>query len=640
MKTTKHFFIYLSTFVLIVGLLAVSFYVSKNEEYEQVALTKFSRDVKNISFEELEFEVWDIQKATNFVTKRELKPYTIMIYLNGSDLESEDGLATDDIIEMLESGVNGANLNLVLLTGGANRWQNDVIPENECVLWEVIDGKLIKIAGIGLHNMGNAGTLSSFIEFSKENFPAEKYGLIMWDHGGGSIAGYGDDENFIKGNLTLLDMNLAFEHANLSENKLEFLGFDACLMQTIEMAVVSADYAKFLIASEDLEPGDGWDYHFLEVLNKNPNMGGDELGKHIVDYFIDFYNGRKGEILTLSVVDLQYANDVMAAMGALMDKCNQDLLETPAKHFASFSRRRSNTKTFGEGSPRDNEADMVDIGDMAEMLSDLYPSEAKAVKNALKQAVAYNRHNSKTNLSGLSTYYIYGGKEIGEYSLKTYESLDMSQEYTKYLNKFYNILTEKRRTRSSGDILKRELTVWKQDSENKFVMQGISNEIRLIETKWPQINGKNVCMYKINNKEDIDLYAIPSKLNGKNGDIVVMISEEFKDGKILGMRYDDGLIIQKGYSEIEIGDKLAFYYQVKELDKLDFELGEEFTITEKLSLEWIKIDQNAYFYSFMVTDLNQNVYFEAFTKNHPRLFAKVVFHTITQLEPHYLVQMV
>ena len=617
MKTTKQFSIYLSICILILAVSILAFRISNVSENNaaDISLKKFSRDVSRLSFDELEFETWDVVKASNSVTKRDEKPYTIMVYMNGSDLESEDGAATDDLIEMLESGVDSKNLNLILFTGGANRWQNDVIPSNECVIWEIVDGELIKVSGVGLHNMGNAGTLSSFIEFSLINYPAQKYGLIMWDHGGGSIVGYGDDEKFIKGNLTLLDMNYAFEKAGLSKNRLEFLGFDSCLMATVEMAVIASDYAKYLIASQDLEPGDGWDYHFLSEINNNPEISGGELGIAIVDYFMSFYKRSKGEILTLSVIDLEHANNVMSAMGNLMDRCNQDLLANREKYFKTFSRKRNGTKTFGEGSPRDNESDMVDIGDMAYTFSDLYPNEVKIVIQALNNAVIYNKHNSNINLSGLSTYYIYGGKELGGYSLETYSALDMSKEYTSYLNKFYAILSENNKTRSLGvkndEIVSKELTIWQKESENKFVMQSLLNKGEL----WPTINKKNVCLYKINDNENVEIYAIPASLNGKDGDVIVTISKDLENAEILGMRYDDGIIMQKGHEDIKIGDKLAFFYQVKEFGELYFQKDKEFVVTKELTLEWEELSGDNYFYSFRVTDLKQNTYFTKFRKN-------------------------
>jgi len=376
----------------------------------QTGTTRFSRNIGSVNFSTVEFEPWDVAEASKDLPKRARKPYTIMIYMNGSDLETEHGAATDDLIEILESGLNSNVANVVIFTGGSKAWQNDVIPEYDCVIWEVADGKIYELTRVGLRNMGNAGTLSSFINFGMLNFPADKYGLILWDHGGGSISGYGHDEHFGNANLTLLDMNYAFKQSAMSHTKLEFLGFDTCLLGSVEMAVIAADYAKYLIASEDLIPGDGWDYAFLSVLNDKPNISGAELGKAITDYFMDFYGPRFFDELNMSVIDLAYANHVMCAMGVLMEQASGSLANYPPEAFRNLAQRRSNTKTFGIGSPRDNESDMVDIGQMAFKLSDLYPAEAGEVLTALDRAVIYTRNNSDIYLGGMSTFYLYGGK--------------------------------------------------------------------------------------------------------------------------------------------------------------------------------------------------------------------------------------
>lgn len=606
--------------------------------------SRFYRNVSSINFDELTFTPWDTQKhALTKEKKQAKKPYTIMVYMNGSDLESENGAATDDLVEMLDSGVSSNNVNIVLFTGGTNRWQNNVIPENDCVIWEVSDGRIHKTTSIGLVNMGDPGTLSSFIDFTMENFPAEKYGLVLWDHGGGSIAGYGHDEKFNNSNLTLLDMNYAFERSKLSQTKLEFLGFDSCLMASIEMAVIASDYANYLIASEDLEPGGGWDYSFLSMLNHNPYATGAELGVTLTDYFMDCYGVNSEEILTMSVIDLSNIHLVMESLGTLMNKCSYSLLTDKESSFKTLAKKRSGTKTFGEGSPRDNECDMVDIGDMVNKLSDLYPAETANIVSELEKCVVYNRNNSDVNLSGLSAYYIYGGKGIGDFTLNTYASLYMDEKYTSYLNNFYSLLDNDNAAKSNsryrsntqkenddddalmtaGDLISSELTVWKpiDDKPGYFIMTGILSGINtqpdevlltIKSTLWPRINGENVCMYKIGSSNKNLMYAIPSFVNGRDCDIIVSLSEKYPDGKILGIRQEDGVIIQKGLDNINDGDKISFYYQERYFgdnsddDNINWYKGKEFTVNGEFKLEWSKNNYDNAQYYLRLIDIRNN----------------------------------
>jgi len=523
------------------------------------------------------------------------KPYTIMVYMNGSDLESDFGLATSDLAEMLDSGIKSQNANIIILTGGTNRWFNNAIPETECIIWQLSDGWINEVKSMGKANMGNAATLRDFIKFSMAQYPAEKYGLIMWDHGGGSIAGFGHDEKFNDDALTLLDMKQAFEEAGLRKQKLEFLGFDACLMATVEMAILATDYAHVLIASEDLEPGEGWDYNFLSVLNETPGMDGFALGKVIVDTFIDFFGQDSDETLALSVVDLAKVKPVMEAMGSLMEKASAKI---PNRGFHRLAERRAITKTFGEGSPRDNYADMVDVGDMAIMLQDFSPQEAEAVLQALKNCVVYNRHNAKVDLWGLSTFYIYGGKSQGENSLKTYAALGMDENYTQYLHAFFQGLQR----RGSSPIIHKELALLQPVSKN------ICRTVGLLQTDipggylWPKINGHPVVLFPINTTENARIYAIPAQVNNREVNIIVSFSCKHPQGKILGSRNVER-VFQKGHAPILAGDKIAFYYPEWDMSNNTetWHKGEMFTIKNSPHLAWEQAPA-AYELGYRVTD--------------------------------------
>lgn len=536
------------------------------------------------------------------------KPYTIMIYMNGSDLESEFGAATTDLVEILDSGLHSKNAAVLILTGGTKKWQNDAIPETEVILWEFADGYLYEKENFGKVNMGNPDTLQDFIMYGLNNYPAHKFGLIMWDHGGGSIAGFGHDEKFDDDYLSLLEMKQAFEKAGLRKNKLEFLGFDACLMATVEMAVIAADYAKVFIAAEDLEPGDGWDYGFLGYLNENPHMDGFELGEIIVDTFIDFFGMDSDEILTLSVVDLAKVKPVMDSVGKLMAKAR---VSSSIKIFQDVAKRRSNTKTFGEGSPRDNYADMVDIGDMALNLYDLFPDEAEEVLETLKNAVVYNRFNSDVELFGLSTFYIYGGKSIGESSLNTYDDLNMDEDYTNFLFNFFDGLIS---NKDFAEIIKTELVLWQPREENVYRMKGLLQTKEKNNFLWPSLDEHPVALFPIAKTENFRLYAIPAEVNKNEADIVVLFSQRFNTGKILGLRYTTGGVWQKGYDPINKNDEIAIYYIEKDFSSgnTSWVKGEHFKINTLPHLTW-KPALPSFKQGFRHHDVYNNILYDTLT---------------------------
>ena len=101
---------------------------------------------------------------------------------------------------------------------------------------------------LGAVSMTDPSTLYGYIRWCEQKFPASRYGLILWDHGGGSVSGYGYDEKFASaGSMSLSGVDRALGDAGV---KFDFVGFDACLMATAETALMLAEHADYLIASE------------------------------------------------------------------------------------------------------------------------------------------------------------------------------------------------------------------------------------------------------------------------------------------------------------------------------------------------------------------------------------------------------
>ena len=603
---------------------------------EAAPLPPFTRRMREVDFAGLRYTPWDTAEPLAALGAQPVRDYTILIYMIGSDLESLEGSATLDIQEMLGSGVDTDRVNVILFTGGANFWQNDLIPAKTCALWRVEGDALTPLGEVGLLNMGDAGTLASFLEFGLKAFPARRSGLIFWDHAGGSIAGYGYDEHF-DSSLSLLEMNYAFERAGLGENPLTFIGFDACLMASVEMAVVAAPYAQTLIASQDLEPGDGWDYSFLYDLGLNPQLNGGEIGRLIADRFIDYYGRHSREILTLSVIDLSRAGEVMGALDGLMSVCSRDLVRDTERSFTALAGRRGKTKSFGDGSPRDDACDMVDIRDMARKLSDLYPAETARLLGALEEAVVYNRHNSGQALGGLTSYYIFGGKETAARSLEIYRSLGMSGAYTAFLSSFAEILTGSESVGGQEPFalaeelsdpidpaqVQLQLTLWQPlPDRSGYAMVGMTDAGGASfspppDALWPSVGGEFVALYEIERSGGKSLYAIPAKHNGREVNLIALISPEYPRGTILGARQREGFVIQKGYDDLNPGDVVSLYHRTRRFDGGDGQApqwreGEEQTIGNRLTLDWLPLPKGGdYRTALLLTDLRQN---ERFTE--------------------------
>lgn len=225
-------------------------------------------------------------------TERPSVSHTLMVYMCGSDLESVRGYASLNIVDMLEADIpDGADV--VIQTGGSLEWKDERIPDARSARFAIDDGSLTAVGDAFDADMGESDTLADFINFAKTNYPAEQYSLILWDHGTGSNGGVCYDELYADNCLTLPELSKAIAQSRLY---FEFIGFDACLMATYDTVLALRDDAHFLVASQELEPGSGWDYSALSALGQ-----------------IDFYNillERYAEkqahttYYTLSVIDL------------------------------------------------------------------------------------------------------------------------------------------------------------------------------------------------------------------------------------------------------------------------------------------------------------------------------------------------
>ena len=181
--------------------------------------------------------------------------WAIYWYLCGSDLESRAGLASGDLQEMLRVNLPG-NVQVIIEAGGSKEWKNELNPNyNTRLLYD--SSGLHVIEEIPRANMGDSATLEAFLRFCTTNYPADHQIVVFWNHGGGSISGVIFDENFGYDSLSLAELETAFEAvtpANVYNPPFEIIGFDACLMATIETANAMSGYARFMVASEEVEP--------------------------------------------------------------------------------------------------------------------------------------------------------------------------------------------------------------------------------------------------------------------------------------------------------------------------------------------------------------------------------------------------
>ena len=308
------------------------------------------------------------------------------------------------------------------------------------------------VEDLGEVNMADGKTLVDFATWAIQNYPADKYVLILSDHGMGWPGGWSDDtssrksgdtplENAIGDNLYLNELDQALDTI-ITENKLdkfELIGLDACLMGHIEVMDALSPYAKYAVLSQEVEPSLGWAYTaFLSELTDHPEMDGRQLGELIVDtYIVDdqrivddearanligrsnpmgslFGNSmipsadqvakQMSQNITLTIIDLAAMPkllDSLDDLAVIMQSIDQRNIAQARDYAQSF------TNIFGKSVP----PSYIDLGNFAELVAKTSGKRAVAevvasLQAALEQAVIAEKHGPRiSGATGISIYF-------------------------------------------------------------------------------------------------------------------------------------------------------------------------------------------------------------------------------------------
>ena len=347
--------------------------------------------------------------------------WAIYWYLCGSDLESKYGAASTDLQEMMQVTLP-ENVKVVIETGGAAAWQNEFADPSALDRFVYSSEGLNKVDSQPQANMGESETLESFLRFCNENYPADNTMVVFWNHGGGSVSGAAFDENFNSDSLTLSEMGAAFEGAfdtDENPNCVDIIGFDTCLMATVDTANTFSDVGKYLIASEELEPGGGWQYTaWLGAIAENPGIDLVSFSKNVCDsYKAGCEEMGVGDDITLSVTDLLKVNDLMSAYDAMGVEALKASVKDP-NFIAALGRKAENSENYGGNTKEQGYTNMVDLGHLTQNCADILPEKSQAVLDALNACVLYKVNGPyRENAMGLSCYYPYNGNldEVNAY---------------------------------------------------------------------------------------------------------------------------------------------------------------------------------------------------------------------------------
>lgn len=365
--------------------------------------------------------------------------YTLLIYMVGSDLESENGLASQDLQEMIGSYPDGRQVDVAVCAGGATLWHTDIGPAAPTVYRLTASG-LQQAEVLPAQSMTEAQTLSAFLEYAFAHCPAQSTALVLWNHGGGPMVGFGIDETDDDSVMSCQTLQQALQNAPYQgENAFEWIGMDACLMGSLEVAALCRPFARYFIASEEVEMPCGWDYSFLSALGNGQSTP--ELA-HII--LTDFYdstvaacggNTKMMPSITLACYDLAAVEPFAQAFDALARRMDTSI---DFGGFETFARSRAGMRAIGRFSAG-LQTDLVDVGQLLSAMEKYYPQEAQTALAAL-DALVLETVTNNDRYCGLSLYFPYTDKAYySSEGKQLYQELSFSDSYRLFLDAFTRI---------------------------------------------------------------------------------------------------------------------------------------------------------------------------------------------------------
>ncbi|MCI0634472.1 MAG: clostripain-related cysteine peptidase, partial [Actinobacteria bacterium] len=235
---------------------------------------------------------------------------------------------------------------------------------------------------LGERDSADATEVGAFVGWAMSSFPADRYVLILWDHGGG-WQGFGTDDSSVTGPMSLGSLSDAIEAALAAQNRqrLDLIGFNACLMGTAEVAHQFAASTRYLVVSEEVEWLPGWQYaSVLGSLVANPAMPIRDLAALIPERKGVGLAGLDHEpISTLTALDLERLPDALVAFDTLLAEIQSAGL---GNLYEGFGRAAYKSAPFG--SPVGGE-ETYNLRDIGRFLSNL---ESAAGSSATLRAAA------------------------------------------------------------------------------------------------------------------------------------------------------------------------------------------------------------------------------------------------------------
>ena len=533
---------------------------------------------------------------------------TIMLYVAPSDLESEKGIASADIASIDYQNLSD-DVNVVMMLGGTKRWGLNEVNSSETSIYELNSLGIKKVNQHVLENMADSENFMYFLNYVYDNYKTDEYILMLYGHGfavGGALI----DEIVQNDILEVREIQEGIKMSSFGtmNKKFEMVIFRSCLNGTLEIANSMKDYARYLVASEEVSYGSSEfpAFEFINSINSESTSVG--IGESWINNYMDdmdiineafttYYNTQLN--VTYSMIDLSKIDAVVDSLDVL----SRDLVATANMDIYEYYNIRKSMPQYAYDMP---EYDMIDAYDFADKFSKFNSTAAERLKTSIEEAVIINKSNNDYS-HGLSLYFPYNSKYfLGFFYDRVSVSNNYKQFITELVNKKYSYLGfinssrgENEYLYKSGEVIKNVkdyyISVKNEDKYNVIynsnnVYSSGNNTFAIFDGKLIKINGEYVFAEELKAEKE-QIYKIPLVLTKgeEKHDVymVITIDEEHPQGYISSITSrvkSNNLSIPsmykynpKDYDKVELvkyeysGNEMIESYQEINLDEMKIE---------------------------------------------------------------------
>lgn len=383
----------------------------------------------------------------------------VMEYMIGSNLEDGRGMASVNIAQMIEATSKGDHLDFVMEAGGSDRWFTKGVEDSTVGRYLISGGEFEVVETIDPNTcMSEPETLKDFIVWTKENYPADRYMLVLWDHGGGFAGGYGMDDLNKRQNAdeTILSASEIIGAIKDADMKFDVIGFDACLMQNVEFANALEPYADYYLASEETEPGTGWFYTAgFGKLAEDATISTEDFAKSVISSYDQSLravnNGEPQHDCTLSLVDLTLVKPVYEQLTGLYEDATARMADNP-EVFANISAGRAKAYQFADY----EQVDLVNY--LTSLRNADYKQQVKSdeeldkIAETAKACVVWHNSDSAEGINGIAIDFPYSDLNAYSDEYKQLKAVKYNKERN-FFDTFCSIMASQRMAQTADNTL-------------------------------------------------------------------------------------------------------------------------------------------------------------------------------------------